>query len=74
MVAIVVLGIVAMQVTAVCVWRLLSMVRRGTVFSDAAFRYVDLIFGSTVAVASASRSRWESSWRRARPSRPASYS
>ena len=30
---IVVLGIVTIQVTMVCVWRLLTMVRRGTVFS-----------------------------------------
>jgi DUF2975 family protein len=48
-VVIVVLGIVTMQVTAVCIWRLLTMVRRGTVFSDAAFRYVDIIFGAIVA-------------------------
>jgi Protein of unknown function (DUF2975) len=38
-------------VVAVCVWRLLTRVRRGTVFSDAAFRYVDVIF---VAVGTAS--------------------
>lgn len=50
-VVIVVLGIVTMQVSAVCVWRLLTMVRRGTVFSHAAFRYVDIIIGA-VAVAS----------------------
>jgi hypothetical protein len=50
-VAIFVAGIVTVQVTAVCVWRLLTMVRRGTVFSHAAFRYVDIIF---VAVAGAS--------------------
>jgi hypothetical protein len=46
-----VLGIVTIQVTVVCVWRLLTMVRRGTVFSDAAFRYVDVVIGA-VAVAS----------------------
>jgi hypothetical protein len=44
--AIIVLGIVCVQVTAVCVWRLLTMVRRGTVFSHGAFRYVDVIFGA----------------------------
>ncbi|GAB5078121.1 DUF2975 domain-containing protein [Arthrobacter sp. AD-310] len=44
--AIVVLGIVCVQVTSVCVWRLLTMVRRGTVFSHGAFRYVDIIFGA----------------------------
>jgi hypothetical protein len=50
-VVIVILGIATMQVTAVCVWRLLTMVRRGTVFSHAAFRYVDIVIG---AVATAS--------------------
>ena len=45
---IVVLGIVTIQETMVCVWRLLTMVRRGTVFSHAAFRYVDVIFGAVV--------------------------
>ena len=49
---IVILGIVTMQVTAVCVWRLLTMVRRGTVFSHAAFRYVDIVIGA-IAAASA---------------------
>jgi Protein of unknown function (DUF2975) len=48
-VVIVVLGIVTVQVTAVCVWRLVTMVRRGTVFSHGAFRYVDLIFGAIAA-------------------------
>ncbi len=51
-VIIVTLGIVTMQVTAVCVWRLLTMVRRGTVFSPAAFRYVDIVIGA-IATASA---------------------
>jgi hypothetical protein len=50
-VVIVLLGIVTIQVTMVCVWRLLTMVRRGTVFSHAAFRYVDIVIGA-VAVAS----------------------
>lgn len=45
-----VLGIIAIQVTLICVWRLLTMVRRGTVFSNAAFRYVDVVIGAiTVA-------------------------
>ena len=35
----------------VCLWRLVTMVRRGTVFSHGAFRYVDIIIG---AIASAS--------------------
>jgi hypothetical protein len=50
-VLIVLLGIVTIQVAMVCVWRLLTMVRRGTVFSTAAFRYVDIVIG---AVATAS--------------------
>ena len=48
-VVIVVLGIVTVQVTMVCVWRLLTMVRRGTVFSHAAFRYVDIVIGAIAA-------------------------
>jgi hypothetical protein len=51
LIVIVVLGIVTVQVVMVCVWRLLTMVRRGTVFSHAAFRYVDVVIGA-VAVAS----------------------
>lgn len=46
-----VLGIVTAQVVMVCVWRLLTMVRAGTVFSPAAFRYVDV---TIVAIAAAS--------------------
>jgi membrane protease YdiL (CAAX protease family) len=46
LVVIVLLGIVTMQVTGVCIWRLLTMVRRGTVFSHAAFRYVDVVIGA----------------------------
>jgi hypothetical protein len=49
LVAIVVLGVLTMQVTAVCIWRLLTMVRRGTVFSLAAFRYVDIVIGAIAA-------------------------
>lgn len=49
MVIIVILGIMTMQVTAVCVWRLLTMVRKGTVFSHAAFRYVDIVIGAIAA-------------------------
>lgn len=48
-IVIVLLGIVTLQVVAVCVWRLLTMVRRGTVFSHAAFRYVDIIIGAVTA-------------------------
>ena len=46
-----VLGIVTIQVTLVCVWRLLTMVRRGTVFSHDAFRYVDVVIGAIAAAA-----------------------
>jgi hypothetical protein len=46
---IVILGVLTMQVTAVCIWRLLTMVRRGTVFSLAAFRYVDIVIGAIAA-------------------------
>lgn len=46
---IVVLGIATVQVCAVCVWKLLTMVRRGTVFSHAAFRWVDAIIGAITA-------------------------
>ncbi|MDX6764169.1 DUF2975 domain-containing protein [Streptomyces sp. F8] len=46
---IVILGMVAAQVALVCVWRLTAMVRRGTVFSYAAFRYVDGVIGAITA-------------------------
>ncbi|MER5993284.1 DUF2975 domain-containing protein [Streptomyces viridosporus] len=48
---VVVLGVVTAQVVLVCVWRLVTMVRRGTVFSHAAFRYVHLVIGAFVAAA-----------------------
>ncbi|WP_086768070.1 DUF2975 domain-containing protein [Streptomyces bobili] len=47
----VILGIVTAQVVLVCVWRLVTMVRRGTVFSDAAFRYVHIVIGAFVTAA-----------------------
>jgi hypothetical protein len=46
-----ILGLVSVQVIGVCVWRLVTMVRRGTVFSHAAFRYVDVVIGAIVAAA-----------------------
>ncbi|MFF3379506.1 DUF2975 domain-containing protein [Streptomyces sp. NPDC002680] len=46
-----ILGMVSVQVALVCVWRLVAMVRRGTVFSHAAFRYVDGVIGAIVAAA-----------------------
>ncbi|MFE0702435.1 DUF2975 domain-containing protein [Streptomyces sp. NPDC058872] len=46
-----ILGMGAAQVALVCVWRLVTMVRRGTVFSHAAFRYVDGVIGAIVTAA-----------------------
>lgn len=46
---ILVLGIVAVQVTLLCVWRLLTMAGKNTVFSHGAFRYVDIIFWAVAA-------------------------
>ncbi|MET0789395.1 MAG: DUF2975 domain-containing protein [Cellulomonas sp.] len=44
-----ILGVLTVEVALVCVWRLLTMVKRDTVFSTAAFRFVDVIIGSAVA-------------------------
>lgn len=44
-------GVVTLQVSAACIWRLLTMVRRGSVFSRAAFRYVDVIIGAILVAA-----------------------
>ncbi|SES42290.1 Protein of unknown function [Streptomyces sp. yr375] len=46
-----IVGLVSVQVALVCVGRLVGMVRRGTVFSSAAFRYVDGVIGAIVAAA-----------------------
>ncbi len=43
------LGVLAVQVALICIWQLLTMVRRDTVFGAAAFRYVDVIIGAAVA-------------------------
>lgn len=48
---IVVLGILCLQVIMGCVWRLLTMVRRDTVFSGGSFRLVDIIIGTVAAAA-----------------------
>lgn len=45
------LGIVTVQVVLVCVWRLVAMARRRTVFSRAALRYVHPVVGALVAAA-----------------------
>ena len=44
-----ILGVLCVEVALVCIWRLLTMVRRETVFSLAAFRWVDVIIGCAVA-------------------------
>ncbi|MFS3127666.1 DUF2975 domain-containing protein [Nocardioides sp. Bht2] len=49
LVAIGVLGVACLQVIGVCVWRLLTLVGRGTVFSQVAFRYVDRIIVAVAA-------------------------
>ncbi|WP_269321798.1 DUF2975 domain-containing protein [Microbispora rosea] len=49
--AITVLGFVTVEVVLVCGWRLVTMVRRGTVFTHAAFRWVDVVIGAFVAAA-----------------------
>jgi hypothetical protein len=41
--------VATLQVIAVCIWRLLTMVGRGTVFSYAAFRYVDAVIAAISA-------------------------
>lgn len=46
-----ILGMMSVQVALVCIWRLVTMVRRGTVFSHTAFRYVDVVIGAIVAAA-----------------------
>jgi hypothetical protein len=45
--AVVFLGLV--EVTLVCVWFLLSLVREGRIFRVEAFRYVDVILGALIA-------------------------
>ncbi|MET9494396.1 DUF2975 domain-containing protein [Streptomyces sp. NPDC006552] len=48
---VVVLGISCAEAVLGSVWRLLTMVRRGTVFSPSAFRHVDVVTGAFVAAA-----------------------
>lgn len=50
-VTIVVLGVLTMQVFAVCVWMLLTKVRRGSIFQESSFRLVDVIIGTFAAAA-----------------------
>jgi hypothetical protein len=44
-------GIVALQAFAICVWQLLTRVRKGSVFMATSFRYVDIIIWSISAAA-----------------------
>ncbi|WP_369373975.1 DUF2975 domain-containing protein [Promicromonospora sp. Populi] len=41
-----IIGLAAAQLVLVCVWRLLTLVRRDAVFSPAAFRWVDVIIAA----------------------------
>jgi len=40
--------VACMQVVLICVWRLLSMVRESSIFSEGAFAWVDVILGAVV--------------------------
>jgi amino acid transporter len=40
---------VCFQVVLVAIWLLLSMIRRGAIFSERAFRWVDVIIGAGIA-------------------------
>ncbi|BBF99880.1 MULTISPECIES: DUF2975 domain-containing protein [Pseudonocardia] len=46
-----IVGMLAVQVAIVCVWKLATMARRRTVFSQPAFRYVDGVIGAIVTAA-----------------------
>lgn len=48
---ILVLGIATVQLTMVCVWRLLGMASRDTVFTPRALRWVDVIIGAVLVAA-----------------------
>jgi hypothetical protein len=50
-VAIAFLAVVTMQIFAVCVWQLLTKVRRGSVFAPSSFVYVNVIIGAILAAA-----------------------
>jgi hypothetical protein len=51
LVVIAVLWVATLQVSAICVWQLLTRVRRGSIFSRSSFRYVDVIIGAVTASA-----------------------
>lgn len=50
-VSIVVLGVGTLQVFGVCVWMLLTKVKRGSIFSTSSFRYIDVIIGAILVAA-----------------------
>jgi len=50
-VSIVVLGVFTLQVFGICVWLLLTKVRRGSIFSTSSFRYIDVIIGAILVAA-----------------------
>lgn len=54
LVGVVVGGIVTMQVFAVCVWMLLTRVRRGSIFAESSFRFVNVIIGAILVAAALS--------------------
>lgn len=49
--ALTIAGVGTVQVALVCVWRLVTMTARETVFSHAAFRVVDVLIGSACVAA-----------------------
>lgn len=51
LVIIAVLGVATLQVFGVCVWMLLTKVRRGSIFQPSSFRQVDAIIAAIVAAA-----------------------
>lgn len=51
LVALAAIFVLTLQVSAVCIWRLLTMVRSSSVFSLGAFRYVDTIIGAMAMAA-----------------------
>lgn len=50
-VGMIVLGVGTMQVFGVCVWMLLTRVRRGSIFSVSSFRFVNVIIGAILVAA-----------------------
>ncbi len=51
LVSLAVLGVGTLQVFGVCVWMLLTRVRRGSIFAESSFRYVNVIIGAILVAA-----------------------